>query len=205
MKKYIPYILIVFIVIFIDQASKLCVHFNMEMGSNGQIKVFGNWFKIHYILNPGMAFGLRIDSPYGKLILTLFRILATILIAYYIKTLVDGKKHKGFIVCMALILGGALGNVVDSTFYGVFLNNAPAGSITPWFHGQVIDMIYVDIWEGHLPSWLGGGYYSFWPIFNIADSSIFIGVMTIIFRNEAFFRTPKPEPETLPTEVGEVG
>jgi len=205
MKKYGSYFLIAFIVIFIDQAVKLLVHFNMEMGANGQIKVFGDWFKIHYILNPGMAFGLRIDTLYGKLILTLFRILATILIAYYIKLLIDRKAHTGFITCMALILGGALGNVMDSTFYGVFLGNAPVGSLMPWFHGQVIDMIYVDIWEGKLPNWIpfmGGEYYAFWPIFNIADSSIFMGVMTILFRNDAFFRKPvAPAPETLPTET----
>jgi signal peptidase II len=203
--KYGKYFLIAFVVIFIDQASKLLVYANMEMGANGQIKLLGNWLKIHYILNPGMAFGLRIDATYGKLILTLFRIIATILIAYYIKTLVDKKKHTGFITCMALILGGALGNVIDSTFYGVFLDNAPAGSPTPWFHGQVIDMIYVDIWEGKLPDWIplmGGEYYSFWPIFNIADSAIFMGVMVILFRNDAFFRKATPEVEPVPTVEG---
>ena len=191
MKKYGIYFLIAFGVIFLDQFVKLLVHFNMEMGANGQIKLIGNWLKLHYILNPGMAFGLSIDATYGKLLLTLFRIVATILIAFYIKILVDKKRHTGFIICMSLILGGALGNVIDSTFYGVFLGNAPAGSPTPWFHGQVVDMIYVDIWEGILPEWIplmGGKYYSFWPIFNIADSSIFLGVMTILFRNESFFK-----------------
>ena len=206
MKKYGFYFLIAFFVIFIDQTVKLLVHYNMELGANGQIKVFGNWFKIHYILNPGMAFGLKLDASYGKLLLTLFRIVATIGIAYYIKFLIDKQRHRGLIICMALILGGALGNVIDSTFYGVLLGNAPEGSPTPWFHGQVIDMIYVDIWEGKLPSWLpliGGEYYSFWPIFNIADSSIFIGVMTILFKNESFFRkkVSADAPETMPIET----
>ncbi len=199
MKKYSKYFLIVFAIIALDQFVKLLVHFNMEMGANGQIKLLGNWLKIHYILNPGMAFGLSIDATYGKLMLTLFRIVATVLIAYYIKVLIDKKRHTGFVICMSMILGGALGNVIDSTFYGVFLGNAPAGSPTAWFHGQVVDMIYVDIWEGVLPEWIplmGGKYYSFWPIFNIADSSIFLGVMTILFRNESFFKQPKPTPET---------
>lgn len=210
MKKYRLYFFIAFLVIFIDQAIKLAVHFNMEMGSNGQIKVFGNWFKIHYILNPGMAFGLDPKDflgGWGKLILTVFRIVATILIAWYIKYLVDNKRHKGLTICMTLILAGALGNVIDSTFYGIYLkNNVIPNSPFALFHGQVVDMIYLDIWEGYLPTWLplmGGKYYSFWPIFNIADSSIFMGVMVILFRNESFFRKAPPAPETLPTEATE--
>ena len=192
--KYSKYFLISLLVIFIDQAIKLLVHFNMEMGQNGQIKVFGDWFKIHYILNPGMAFGVKLDIVYGKLILTLIRIIATVAIAFYIKHLIDKKRHTGLLYCMCLILGGAIGNVVDSIFYGVFLGNAPLGSPTVWFNGQVIDMIFVDIWEGHLPKWIpyfGGGYYSFWPIFNIADASIFVGVFIILFRNETFFNYNK--------------
>ncbi len=212
MKKYSFYFLLAFAVIGIDQAIKLLVHFNMDMGANGQIKVFGNWFKIHYILNPGMAFGLDPKDflgGWGKLILTAFRIVATILITLYIKYLVDNQKHKGLIICMTLILAGALGNVLDSTFYGIFLkDNVIAGSPFALFHGQVVDMIYVDIWEGELPKWLpliGGKYYSFWPIFNIADSSIFVGVMVILFRNEAFFRktivASEPTHENLSAET----
>lgn len=191
--KYAPYFLLSLIIIIIDQFIKLWVHFNMEMGITGQVVIF-DWLKIHYILNPGMAFGLKWDNMYGKLALSAFRIIATIGIAYYITYLVRKDAHKGLVWCVALILGGAIGNVIDGTFYGVFLNNAPAGSLTPWFHGQVIDMIYLDIWEGNLPSWIpliGGQYYSFWPIFNIADASIFVGVFVIIFMQGAFF--PKKE------------
>ncbi len=190
--KYYKYFLISVGIVLLDQVVKMVVHFNMEMGLPGQIQVFGDWFKIHYILNPGMAFGLKLDTTYGKLILSLFRILATLGIGYYIKVLIDKKAHTGLIVCVALILGGAVGNVIDSTFYGVFLGNAPEGSITPWFHGQVIDMFYVDIWEGRLPDWMpliGGDYYSFWPIFNIADASIFVGVTIILIMQKRFFHT----------------
>lgn len=186
--KLYKYFLLSFAVILLDQAVKLLVHYNMDPGLAGEVKILGSWLKIHYVLNPGMAFGLKLGSVYGKLILTLFRLVATVGIAYYMSLLVKRKAHTGLIWCVALILAGAVGNVVDSTFYGVFLNNAPAGSPTPWFHGQVIDMIYLDIWEGHLPKWMGGQYYALWPIFNIADSAIFVGVAIILVMQRRFFK-----------------
>jgi signal peptidase II len=124
-------------------------------------------------------------------------------IAYYLYHIAKKGAHPGLLWCIALILGGAIGNVVDSVFYGVFLNNAPYGAPTPWFHGQVIDMFYFDIWEGYLPQWLpiiGGEYYSFWPIFNIADASIFVGVAIILIFQKKFLKegqTNKPELEKV--------
>ncbi|OJJ17560.1 lipoprotein signal peptidase [marine bacterium AO1-C] len=191
--KLYKFYLLSLAVIVLDQVVKLLVHYNMDLGLPGEIKIFGDWFKIHYVLNPGMAFGLKLGSSYGKLILTLFRLLATVGIAWYMAILVKKQAHSGLVWCVALILAGAIGNVLDSTFYGVFLGNAPAGAPTPWFHGQVIDMIYLDIWEGHLPSWLGGQYYALWPIFNIADSSIFIGVAIILIMQRRFFKDPAKE------------
>jgi signal peptidase II len=106
--------------------------------------------------------------------------------------MVNKGVHSGFLFCMALILGGALGNVIDSTFYGVFLNNAPFDSPTKWFHGQVIDMLYFPLFSTTLPEWVplrGGGEFSFFdPVFNIADSSIFIGVAIILLRQKHFFK-----------------
>jgi signal peptidase II len=195
--KYAKYFLLSLAIIALDQAVKLWVYFNMVKGQ--EFIIIPNWLKIHYITNPGMAFGIQWDWEYGKLVLSLFRIVATIVIALIIKYLVDKKSHRGLVWCVALILGGAIGNVLDSTFYGVFLGNAPAGSPTAWFHGQVIDMFYVDIWQGYLPAWMpliGGQYYSFWPIFNVADSSIFIGVAIILIRQGKFFK--KNEPESNP-------
>jgi signal peptidase II len=191
--KFYKYFGLSLAVIALDQVIKLLVHFSMEMGPMGEIHLLGDWLKIHYILNPGMAFGLKLDfAVYGKLMLSLFRILATCGIAYYITVLVKQKAHSGLIWCIALILGGALGNVIDSTFYGLFIpSNLPYDAPMAIFHGQVIDMIYVDIWEGELPSWipfLGGKSYSFWPIFNIADASIFVGVSIILIRQRAFFK-----------------
>lgn len=193
--KFYKYFALSFFVIVLDQTIKLLVHFRMEMGPMGEITLLGDWLKIHYILNPGMAFGLKLDfMVYGKLILSLFRILATVGIAYYITLLAKQKAHSGLIFCVALILGGALGNVIDSTFYGIFIpGNLPYDAPMALFHGQVIDMIYVDIWEGQLPSWIpiiGGNSYSFWPIFNIADASIFVGVAIILIRQKAFFKPP---------------
>ncbi|RIJ37645.1 lipoprotein signal peptidase [Pontibacter oryzae] len=188
--KYLKYYLAALAVILVDQAVKLIVHYNMEMGMPGEIHLIGDWLKLHYTLNPGMAFGVELGSDYGKLILTLFRLVAMFGISYYLYYLAKAKAPKGLIWCIALILGGAIGNLVDSTFYGVWFDNAPYGASTPWFHGQVIDMFYVDIWEGIVPNWvplLGGKPMSLWPIFNVADSAIFVGVLLILFNQKRFF------------------
>lgn len=186
---YIKYFLIALLVIFIDQVSKLLVHHNMYL--HQEINVLGEWFRLHYLLNPGMAFGIRWESEFGKLALTLFRIVAMFGISYYMITMVKKKAHSGFLICLALILGGAIGNVIDSTFYGVFLNNAPVDSPTKWFHGQVIDMLYFPLFDFYWPEWVpfkGGQYFEFFsPVFNIADSSIFIGVATILISQKRFF------------------
>ncbi|AZQ63676.1 lipoprotein signal peptidase [Flammeovirga pectinis] len=177
-------------VIAIDQLSKLLVHNFMEMGTLGEVHVIGDWFRLHYLLNPGMAFGMQFGNEYGKLLLTLFRILASGGIVYAIYSLYKkDTTHLGFLVCISMILGGAIGNAVDSIFYGVLIEgNVIPGSSTPWFHGQVIDMLYFPMVEGNFPSWipaLGGDHFLFFsPVFNIADSAIFLGVAFIlIFQN----------------------
>lgn len=188
----LPFFLLALLIIGLDQVSKYLVNKHMQPGLPGEIPLIGNWFKLHYTLNPGMAFGVELlPPPYGKLLLTAFRILAAGGISYYMVYLWRHRAAAGFIACMALILGGAVGNVIDSIFYGVLYHNAPFGSPTPWFFGQVIDMIYVDIYEGFLPaSWplIGGKYMSLWPIFNLADSSIFVGVALILLLQGRFFK-----------------
>ncbi|MCK5105024.1 MAG: lipoprotein signal peptidase, partial [Cyclobacteriaceae bacterium] len=180
--KYFRFYLLTIGIILLDQVVKLLIYYNMDLGQ--EISVFGEWFKIHYTVNPGMAFGLEIGSEFGKLALTTFRLIAMVGIGYYLYSLVKNGVPQGLSWCIALILGGAVGNVIDSTFYGVFLDgNVPGNVPTPWFHGQVIDMFYVDIWEGRVVDWVpifGGDYLSLWPIFNIADASIFIGVSIIL-------------------------
>jgi signal peptidase II len=190
MIKYLKYFGIALLVIIIDQAVKMLVHFQMDFGSPGQIPIFGDWFKLHYTTNPGMAFGMELGSEYGKLLLTSFRLVAMFGIGYYLYHIITKKQPRLYIVCIAMILGGAIGNLVDSIFYGVWLNNAPYNASTPWFHGQVVDMFYFDIWEGYLPEWLpvwGGGYTALWPIFNVADAAIFIGVAMILIFQGRFF------------------
>ncbi|MBX2967762.1 MAG: lipoprotein signal peptidase [Cyclobacteriaceae bacterium] len=199
------YFLLAFMVIVLDQTSKMLVFNNMYL--HEEINVIGDWFRIHYLLNPGMAFGIKWESEFGKLALTLFRIMAMFGISWYLLKMAERNMHTGFLWCMGLILGGAVGNVIDSTFYGVLLGNAPAEAPTPWFHGQVIDMLYFPIFEFVWPDWvpyLGGKYFEFFsPVFNIADSSIFLGVVTILIMQKKFFKeapTPKTENAEVPSD-----
>jgi signal peptidase II len=193
--KSLIYFGIALALIFADQAFKLYIHYSLPL--EGDMAIFGDWFKLHYTLNPGMAFGIEIGSHYGKLGLTLFRTVAVLLIGYSLWLGAVRNYHKGLLVCGALILGGALGNVIDSVFYGVFIENNAViykdgftPPFYPWFHGQVIDMFYFDIWKGYFPASLpliGGSYYSFFPIFNIADAGIFCGVVSILIWHKTFF------------------
>ena len=195
-KNPAKYLIFSLVLIAIDQVSKLLVYKYMEPGFSGQIALLGSWLKLHYVLNPGMAFGMQLGHEYGKLFLTLFRLFAMSAIGWYLIHLARSGAAKGLLWALAMILAGAVGNVIDSTFYGVFLDNAPFGSPTPWFHGQVIDMIFVDFWEGFVPEWVplwGGQYYST-PIFNIADSCIFIGVCSILIFQSNFNPTQKESP-----------
>ncbi|HEY8401240.1 MAG TPA: lipoprotein signal peptidase [Cytophagaceae bacterium] len=191
--KYTKYYLLSLGVIILDQIVKLVVYNTMNL--HQEIPVLGDWFKLHYTTNPGMAFGLEIGGVYGKLFLTSFRLLAMVGIAYYLYHLAKKGAKPGLLWCIALILAGAIGNLVDSIFYGVTLGLEAPNAPTPWFHGQVIDMFYFDIWEGFLPHWIpiiGGQYYSLWPIFNIADASIFIGVAIILIMQKRYFSEGKP-------------
>lgn len=202
MKLY-KYFLLALLMILIDQTSKLLVHHYMYL--HEEITVIGNeqfGFKLHYLLNPGMAFGIRWNNEFGKMALTLFRIAAMIGIAYYLIRMSKKGVHAGFLWSLALILGGAVGNVIDSTFYGVFLNNHPADSPTPWFHGQVIDMLFFPLFDFTWPSWvpfLGDEYFLFFsPVFNIADSSIFVGVVIILIFQRRFFLEKENEETIVP-------
>ena len=199
------FFLLALFVIAIDQLSKWAVHTYMQPGMAGEIPLIGHWAKLHYTLNPGMAFGAELPAPYGKLVLSGFRLLAVFGLRYYIIRLCKQRAAGGYIACMALILGGAVGNLIDSVFYGIIYDNAPFGSPTRWFYGQVIDMIFVPLYVGYFPkSWplIGGSYSNGFPIFNIADASIFIGVALILLNQSRFFNESQPaaapHPESAP-------
>lgn len=188
-KNPFKFFLFALLLIAVDQASKLLVNHYMSPGFAGQIRIIGDWLKLYYVTNPGMAFGMQIDHEYGKLFLTTFRLGAMIFIAWYMVRLAVRGASSGLLWAMAMILAGAIGNLIDSIFYGVLIGNAPYGSPTPWFHGQVIDMVFIDFWEGFVPEWVpvwGGQYYTT-PIFNFADACIFIGVCIILMFQGTFF------------------
>ena len=202
--KILKYFLIALLIICLDQASKLLVHKYMYL--HEEVNVIGEWFKLHYLLNPGMAFGIKWENEFGKLVLTLFRIVAMFGIGYYMLQMIRKNSHPGFLICLSLILGGAIGNVIDSTFYGVFLDNAPLESPTRWFHGQVIDMLFFPVVDFAWPDWvpgIGGQYFLFFsPVFNIADSSIFLGVATILLFQKRFFKEKEVEGEEPSADFG---
>ena len=187
------FFLLALLIIALDQLVKWAVHTYMPLG--GEVSLIGQAVKLSYTLNSGMAFGAELPAPYGKLVLTAFRLLAVFGLIYYIIRLCRQRAAEGYIACMALILGGAVGNLTDSVFYGVIYDNAPIGSPMRWLYGQVIDMIYVPIYRGYLPKFLpiiGGEYSTGFPVFNIADSSIFIGVALILLNQNRFFNESQP-------------
>ncbi|GJM27484.1 MAG: lipoprotein signal peptidase [Cyclobacteriaceae bacterium] len=197
---HIKYYIISLFIVLMDQVFKLGVHLNMHLGE--EILVLGEWFRLHYVLNPGIAFGIEFDFAYGKLLLTIFRILAAVGIASYLYILSKSKAHRILLLSLAMILAGATGNVIDSTFYGVILDNAPLDSVSPWFHGQVIDMLYFPLFSGTFPDWFplwGNQSFQFFrPVFNIADASIFVGVTFILVLQKRFtFTDPSPNGKVL--------
>lgn len=204
MKKYL---LLSFIVIALDQALKIWVKSNMFLGQ--EIPVLGHWFSLLFTENVGMAFGMEFGGSWGKLFLSLFRIVAVSGIFYLLRYFYQKKEPAGVLIGFSLVLAGAVGNILDSVFYGVYFSDSygqvatfmPAdGGYADWMYGRVVDMLYFPLISGTFPTWLpiwGGQDYEFFRfIFNIADAAISIG-MGLFVVTELFFK-PKLK------EAGEV-
>jgi signal peptidase II len=198
-------LIIISLVLLIDQCVKFWVKTHMYLGQEYHIS--GNWFIIHFTENNGMAFGMELlQGPAGKLFLSLFRIVAVLGIGFYLYTLVRKKANPKLIVSMALIFAGAMGNIIDSIFYGKIFSASeyqvaklfsPEGGYANWLHGKVVDMFYFPVIEGHFPKWIpvwgGEDFIFFRPVFNIADSSITIGVFLILIFQSSIFHHEKKE------------
>jgi len=191
--------LAVFLVILADQIIKIWVRQHMYLGE--EIHFLGSRGMLHYTENNGMAFGMEFGGELGKLALTLFRIGAVVGIGWGLIHLIKHKYHRGLIMNVALIFAGALGNIIDSTFYGIIYRYAPI------FHGRVVDMFYFPLISGNFPSWMpvwgGQDFIFFRPVFNLADASISVGVILILLYQKHYFKHQTPEISTPNSEVVE--
>ncbi|MBE7639370.1 MULTISPECIES: lipoprotein signal peptidase [Salegentibacter] len=193
--------IIIVLVLLIDQISKFYIKTNFALGE--EVPVF-DWFRILFVENEGMAWGTKIPGEYGKLFLTLFRLVAVVGIGYWLWDSVRKNGSRILITAIALIFAGAMGNIIDSVIYGIIFNDSygqvaefmPAeGGYGTLFHGKVVDMLYFPLWQGNLPEWIpfwGGNYFTFFePVFNIADTAISAGVILLLLFNKRAF--PKEE------------
>jgi signal peptidase II len=215
-------IFIVLLIIVADQALKIWVKTHMPLSHNwtdyyrspvspydNGIQVFGRkFFQLFFVENEGMAWGWKFGGNLGKMALTLFRLFAVIFGVYYIRTLIRKNYHQGYIVCAGLIFAGALGNLIDSMFYGLIFEEStydhvakifPAHGYASFLHGRVVDMLYFPLIRSHYPHWIpfvGGDSFEFFsPVFNIADASISVGVIALFLFQKRFVKKLPESPE----------
>jgi len=195
--------LLILLILLIDQLSKVYIKTHFILGES--VDVF-NWFKIVFVENEGMAWGKKIPGTYGKLILTLFRLVAIVVIGYWLWDSARKKVPAILMVAISLIFAGAFGNIVDSVFYGLLFGESypqvaqflpEGGGYAPVFYGKVVDMLHFPLFDGYFPDWFpfwGGERFSFFdPVFNIADSAISVGVaLLLLFNKKAFPKKEEP-------------
>jgi signal peptidase II len=193
---------VIFSILVFDQVLKFWIKLNMQIGD--EFSLVGSWARIHFIENEGMAYGISFGQGAGKLALTFFRLIAVFGLSIFLYFQIKNKAHKGFIVCLSMILAGALGNIVDSVFYAVIFSDShgqlaqlfpPEGGYGSWFRGKVVDMFYFPIIQSYWPTWVpvvGGRYLEFFrPVFNVADSAITLGVFTFLIFQGRFLPEEK--------------
>ena len=191
-------ILLIALILIADQILKIWIKTHMVIGE--EIPVFGNWGMIHFVENNGMAFGMEMGGKPGKLILSIFRIIAIIAIGYFLNSIIRKNVNLGLILAVSAIFAGAIGNIIDSAFYGMIFSESyiqpavlfpPGGGYSSFLHGRVVDMFYFPIINTHWPDWSpirpGESFIFFRPVFNIADSSITCGVISIILFQKKMF------------------
>jgi signal peptidase II len=209
--------LIICLIVVADQILKIYVKTHFHPGEPHP--VLGNWFQLYFIENEGMAYGLKFGGGFGKIVLTLFRFAAVIFGIFYINKIVKKKIHTGYIICIALVFAGALGNLIDSMFYGLIFDKSsfdtysiakifPKHGYAGFLHGNVVDMLYLPIFHiNQLPDWIpfiGGRPFSFFNyIFNIADASVSVGVILILLFRRRFFKNSEEDSESKPFAVRE--
>jgi len=205
--------LLIALVIIADQALKIWIKTSFTLGP--VMNMAGQkWARLYFIENPGMAWGMELGGNWGKLILTLFRLVAVTFGSWYLVKIVREKYSTGFIVCASLIYAGALGNLIDSMFYGLIFSESsymqvarlfpPGGGYGGFLHGKVVDMLYFPMVHSFFPSWipfLGGKEFEFFsPIFNIADASISVGVLTLLAFQKRFIHKNHPASVETPPQ-----
>lgn len=208
-------ILIIAVIIFTDQALKIWIKTTYPFGDTGVTGL--NWFKLYFIENKGMAWGWEFGGEWGKMTLTLFRLAAVIFGTWYLGKIVKKHHSRGFVICAALIYAGALGNLIDSMFYGLLFEESsysqvadilPKEGYAGFLHGRVVDMLYFPIIKSTFPNWvpvIGGDDFEFFsPIFNIADASISVGVITLLIFQKRFFKKHKEEEKPTVVTSAEV-
>ena len=199
MSKGTKSILFILAILVLDQSLKIWIKTNMYLGQ--EYKVIGDWFLLHFIENNGMAFGMEFAGKAGKLILSIFRILAIGGIGWYLSGLIKKGYPYGLIFSISAILAGAIGNIIDSAFYGMIFTDSYFGAATffsegggysSFLHGKVVDMFYFPIINGSFPKWVpwlsGHDFIFFRPVFNLADTSITFGVSSILIFQKRFFK-----------------